>query len=303
MAHTNNVIQLENQGWDERILVFANDALVQTFIVITKRYVVIVDTLINEVTGAKLLAAAKPYLTESRTLLVINSHADYDHAWGNQLFAGPTAVHPAPIIAHKESPKHFREYEAKRAETVSKDEPEIFGNLRITEPTLTFADSMTIDGGDLTLELIYTPGHTDDHIAVYIPEIKTLLAMDAAEPPYPFARTDAGLPAMRDSLAKLAALDCETVLYCHAPVAVGRQLILDNIAYFDTIERACQAALDNGLDPTAIPKESNAYIKAVGISYDDIITAPPSWPEIGDGYKGEGHAVQLRAMLAYLAGA
>ena len=52
MAHTNNVTPVENQGWDERILVFANDELVQTFIVITNRYVVIVDTLINEVTDA-----------------------------------------------------------------------------------------------------------------------------------------------------------------------------------------------------------------------------------------------------------
>ncbi|MGB1254143.1 MAG: MBL fold metallo-hydrolase, partial [Candidatus Promineifilaceae bacterium] len=289
MPHSNNVIQVENQGWDERILVFANDHLVQTFIVVSERYVVIIDTLINEATGAKLLAAAKPYLSASRTLLVINSHADYDHAWGNQIFAGPTAVHPAPIIAHKASPKHFRNYEALRAEKISSDEPEIFGTLKITEPTLLFDNSMVIAGGDLTLNLIYTPGHTDDHIAIQIPEIDTLLAMDSAETPFPFARTDEAIQTMRDSLAKLAALDCETVLYCHAPVLTGKQLILDNIAYFDAIESACQAALDNGLDLDTLPKEKNALINSVGCAYADVVTEREAWPKIDPYYKQEGH--------------
>ena len=300
MPHTNSVIQIENQGWDKRILVFINDELVQTFIVLTKRYVIIIDTLINEVTGTRLLEAAKPYLTESRTLLVVNSHADYDHAWGNQIFTGPTAIHPAPIIAHGESPKHFREYEAKRAETVSKDEPEIFGKLRITEPTITFAERMTIDGGDLTLNLLYMPGHTDDHIVIHIPEIGTLLAMDGAEPPFPFARTDEALPQMRDSLAKLAALGCDTVLYCHAPVEVGKQLILDNIAYFDAIEAACRAAVEHGINLNQLPEDNDELIQLVGVTYDDVVTERENWPNISAGYRLGGHAMQLRAMLTHL---
>ena len=43
---------------------------------------------------------------------------------------------------------------------------------------------LLIDGGDLTLALLPTPGHTIDHYALYIPEINTLLAADAAELPY-----------------------------------------------------------------------------------------------------------------------
>ena len=44
---------------------------------------------------------------------------------------------------------------------------------------------MSLHGGDLTLELLHTPGHTPDHVAVWIPEIKTCLAVDTVEHPIP----------------------------------------------------------------------------------------------------------------------
>jgi hypothetical protein len=87
MSHTNELQLIENQGWDERILVCRNGRLVDTFIVVTGRFVVLVDTVINPQTAAQMLDYARPYLTNGRQLLVINTHADYDHCWGNQLFA------------------------------------------------------------------------------------------------------------------------------------------------------------------------------------------------------------------------
>ncbi len=99
MQNTNQVTWHPNQGWDSRIHIAANGELVNVFVVVTERYVVIVDTLINAITAKALADYAQPYLS-GRQLLVVNSHADWDHAWGNQLFAGPNASHPAPIIAH-----------------------------------------------------------------------------------------------------------------------------------------------------------------------------------------------------------
>ena len=76
-------------------------------------------------------------------------------------------------------------------------EPDIFNEVVFMPPTVRIEERLVIDGGDLTLELFPTPGHTVDHYALYIPEINTLLAADAAELPYPMARTVDGLPAMR----------------------------------------------------------------------------------------------------------
>ena len=308
MSHTNELQLIENNGWDERILVCRNGRLVQTFIIITERFVLLVDTVINPHTAGQMLAWAEPYLADGRQLLVINTHADYDHCWGNQLFAGETApsagsgqaVQPAPIIGSHLSPALFEQDEAKAYLAKMQElEPEIFSDVVFTPPTLLIRDKFVIDGGDLTVELLPTPGHTEDHYSLFLPEIKTVLAADAAELPYPVARVPEGLPQMRESLAKLAALPAETVLYCHAPVTAGRALLLDNIAYFNAIEAQCRAALAQGISPQ--PGEDADVLALVDCAYETAVPNTEQWHNIHDYYKTAGHASQIRVMLQWLA--
>lgn len=299
MPHNNHLQLVPNQGWDERILICRNDPLVDIFIVVTARYVVLVDTLINPTTARAMFDYAQPHLTQSRQLLVVNTHADYDHCWGNQIFAGPQALYPAPILAHQRCAQRFHEAEAQEVlQEMQAQEPAIFGEVVLTPPTLTFADRLQIDGGDLTLELFPTPGHTPDHIALYIPEIKTLLAADAAEVPFPAARSVEGLPLMRQSLATLAALNATTVLYCHAAETLGAQVLHANIVYFDKLEAACRTALARGV--SAIPAEDVDVAGLVGCTYADATPANPHWQGVHEYYPTRGHAQQMRMMLAWL---
>lgn len=301
MPHTNEVALINNQGWDERILVCHNGRLVQTFIVVTRRYVVLIDTVINPATARRMVEYARPYLAAGRTLLVINTHADYDHAWGNQLFAGTDAFFPAPIIGSQRCADRLRAgEEAALLQEMQHAEPEIFGDVRLTPPTVGFDGELRIDGGDLTLHLIPTPGHTKDHLSVYIPEIATLLAGDAAELPYPVARTADGLAAMRASLATLAALNAQTVLYCHAPVAAGPQLLHDNVAYFAALETACRTFLQRAPD-AELPTDDAALLAQIGCDYASVTPPTPLWRDVHDFYRTTGHAAQLRMMLAWLA--
>jgi glyoxylase-like metal-dependent hydrolase (beta-lactamase superfamily II) len=295
MEHTNDVALLPNQGWDERILVCANGRLVQTFIIVTRHYLVLLDTLINATTTRAMLDYARPYLA-GRQLLVINSHADYDHCWGNQLFAGPQAEQPAPILATDACRRQFDRPEA--AETLQQmqaQEPDIFNEVVLTPPTFTFDGRFTLHGGDLTLHLIPTPGHTPDQLAVYIPEISTLLATDGAELPYPMARTPQALPQMRASLRQMVALQAQTVLYCHAPVTLGPQLLQDNLTYFDRIEAACRDALAQGL--TDIPQDDEALLALIDLSYETAVPDDDLWQNVHTYYRTQGHAQQIRAML------
>src|SRR5205085_3181852 len=126
-------------------------------------------------------------------------------------------------------------------------EPGRFDDVVLTPPSVLFEQRLAIDGGDLTLELFATPGHSSDHVAVFIPEIRTLLPGDAAELPFPFVESAATMPALRDSFARMAALDAETALYCHAPVTRGPALLRHNMAYFDTNEHRCRTALARGV--------------------------------------------------------
>jgi len=232
-------------------------------------------------------------------LLVINTHADYDHAWGNQIFIGPYVEQPAPILATRLCAQRFQSSDTLAAlRERQAQEPTIFGEVVLTPPTLLFDDHFLIEGGDLTLLLFATPGHTPDHMAIYIPEIAMLLAADGAELPFPMARKVHGLPAMRQSLTQMAALHLRTALYCHAPVTIGPPLLRQNIAYFDTLEARCRAALAKGLP--ADPPPATDVAVSIDFPFDQAVPAGEYGWFLEEHHRTAWHPQQIRMMLAYL---
>jgi glyoxylase-like metal-dependent hydrolase (beta-lactamase superfamily II) len=292
------VTYIPNAGWDARLHIVRCGELVDVFVVVTQRYVVLVDTLLNPRTAAELLDIARAELAGERQLLVVNTHSHWDHCWGNQLFAGPGARHPAPILATRRCAELLGSPEAQaRLAEQRASAPERFGDVRLLAPTVLFDDRLTIDGGDLTLELFATPGHASDHIAIYIPQIRTLLPGDAAELPFPFPESAAGLPVLRDSLARMAALEPAAALYCHAPVTSGPALLRQNIGYFDTLEQRCREARRRGAP--AHP-DIDADVEAlIGFPFEAAVPAGADAEQLAGFYRA-GHQASIRMMLEYL---
>ncbi|MFO7168013.1 MAG: MBL fold metallo-hydrolase [Chloroflexota bacterium] len=292
------VTSVPNGGWDERILVVRCGQLVDVFIIVTERYLVLVDTLVNEATAEAMLSVAAPHLA-GRRLLVVNTHSHYDHAWGNQLFAGPLARHPAPVIGTRRCAELLGSPEAQAfLKEMRERRPEAFDGVRITPPDLLFDERLIIRGGDLTLELFLTPGHAPDHVAIWIPEIRTLLAGDSAESPFPFVESAATLPQLRESLARMAALEPAAALFCHAPTDSGPALIRHNIAYFDELERRCRAALGRGVP--AEPGEDADVEALVEFPFEEAI--PPGHTVTQPEFYRPGHRANIRAALACYGG-
>ncbi|CAA9589756.1 MAG: hypothetical protein AVDCRST_MAG18-4738 [uncultured Thermomicrobiales bacterium] len=296
-AAVDSVRLLPNGGWDPRLLICRCAPTVDSFIVITARYVILIDTLINPATAEALLAIAKPHLRDARTLLVINTHADWDHCWGNQLFAGADAVAPAPILATARcAPRFGAEMAAKLAAQRDAD-PGRFDLVRPVAPTVLFDERLTIDGGDLTLELFPTPGHTDDHLAMYIPELALLLAGDAAEEPFPFATTVDALPPLRASLGAMMALQPREAFYCHAPERSGPVLLARNIAYFDALEWHCREALARGV--ASATEDGDELERYVGWRFQEAIGGDRQASVLPQMYH-RGHQRHIRLMLDWV---
>lgn len=291
---------VENSGWDERILVFRCAPVVDAFAVITERYVVVVDTLISPRMAEHMMGFLEHYLQEGRQLLVVNTHSDWDHTWGNQIFIGEQPVYPAPVLGLRESVRFFHTPEAEAyVQQMQEQNPDMFDGLVLTPPTVLFDERLNIDGGDLSLELIATPGHTIDHVSVFIPEIRTVLVGDAAETPYPVARQSKFMPRLRRSLNMLAALEPAVALYCHAPGVTTAEVIHDNIAYFDALEHCCRQALEAGKLPDPLPEEID-LIAATGCHFEDIIAPRRNPSEMNEYYRTLGHNQQLRHMVQAL---
>src|SRR5579871_1622954 len=104
---SHNVSEVPNAGWDRRIHLFRAGHEVDTYAVVTERSVVFVDTTATPEDAAMIVEAMRPHL-ETRLPLVVNTHADYDHAWGNAAFATPGGTCPAPIIGHRLTSERLR---------------------------------------------------------------------------------------------------------------------------------------------------------------------------------------------------
>jgi glyoxylase-like metal-dependent hydrolase (beta-lactamase superfamily II) len=186
---------------------------------------VVVDTLICP----EDMAPVRDLLAErGLPVIVINTHADWDHTWGNSAFPD------VPIIAHRLCRAAMLTEGVATLAQKREEEPERFASVTIVPPTVTFSEFMDIDLGGLTLSLHALPGHTADEIVVHLPELGVLLAGDAAEWPIPTTATGPLRPWAEALRAWAARDDVQTVVPSHGPVA-DAQLLLDNATYLDTL--------------------------------------------------------------------
>ncbi len=289
-------------GWDARLRGFHCGAEVDVFAIVTARYLIFVDTSATPEQATRVIELLHEE-AQGRQPLVILSHADYDHAWGNAAFAEGGAL-PAPLIGHALTREHLLSQDA--VDELAKrlaEEPRL-ANVRLIAPDIAYSERLTIDGGDLTLELLHTPGHTPDHTVVWIPDLRTLLAGDAVERPWPYVHSAADLPTMRATLERLAALGVEHLAMCHGGTS-DPAVIAENIAYFDLLERQCRAALAaDATLPTRVDTpemDGEALERAVGLPYEDALRHVGMTPEQANAFYRRFHQAAIRSTLGWLA--
>jgi glyoxylase-like metal-dependent hydrolase (beta-lactamase superfamily II) len=301
-AADRELIELPSTGWDPQLRVFrSRDGEVDSFALLTRRFVVLVDTTSLPQLAARIVERLRSELA-GRRLLVVNTHADYDHAWGNATFAagGPF---PAPLLGHDLARERMQSQpERDRLARMQAADP-AFAGVRLVPPALTFSERLTIQDDDLRVELLHTPGHTVDHVAVWVPELRLLLAGDAAEHPFPEAGGAAGVPLLRGSLARLAALDPALVFPCHGGTT-DPGLLARNRAYFDTLERHARQAMAAGVLP-ADRRELDARLAElpdlIDFPFEAALRLAGANPAATPGFYRDFHRANARAViLAYV---
>jgi glyoxylase-like metal-dependent hydrolase (beta-lactamase superfamily II) len=264
MIDSLSLVERQNIGWDKRIRSFTASDLVDLFVITTKRYLIVFDTGNAPEQMQEIMQKIEADLT-NRQLLVINSHQHFDHTWGNAIFV-QNGLYPAPIIGHQKSVQLLQEKpeEAYRFLSDMQIGRPFLDSVQIIAPTLSFSETFTIYGGDLTLELFPTPGHSSDHISVWIPEIKTLLAGDAAEHPIPYAAEDGSIEQLEQDLRYLQSFNPEFVLPCHGG-SVGADLIEQNLHYFKSLRHKIMNV------KTTTPFTHENASKIIGWSFEDAM--------------------------------
>jgi glyoxylase-like metal-dependent hydrolase (beta-lactamase superfamily II) len=142
--------------------------------VVTKEGVIVIDT-----QGPKdlaiLLKKKIQEVTDKPVIYVVNTHYHGDHTFGNQYFR-----EAKEIISHENTEKNLIEKDRQHREQFRK----FFGEnalegFELTLPTKLFKDTLTLQAGGKTIELVYLGrGHTDGDIIVYLPRERIMFGGD-----------------------------------------------------------------------------------------------------------------------------
>ena len=103
---------------------------------------------------------------------------------------------------------------------------------------------------------------------------------------------------MHATLKRMAALDPEVVLYCHAPETAGPGLLSANLAYFELLEQRCRAALASGAPAELV---EDVDLEAL-VSFPFAEAVPPGIAMTQPQFYQPGHHAHIRLMLRRLQG-
>ncbi|WP_344865901.1 MBL fold metallo-hydrolase [Planomonospora alba] len=171
----------------------------------------VVDTRMSHRQGRELAAAVRTVTDLPWT--VVNTHAHFDHFFGNAAFL------PADIWGHVRCAEAAAATgEAQRREWLHEG-PEELAEVEITPPGRTFADSVTLDLGDRPVRLRYLGrGHTDNDVVAEVPDAGVVFAGDLVEEGAPPQFGDGYPLEWPDTLARLLDLPGEVVVPGHGAV-------------------------------------------------------------------------------------
>ncbi len=123
-------------------------------------------------------------LGDRPTRWVVNTHAHFDHTFGNQAFTGTAGGRPQ-LIGHALLPEHLERYERPMLQRWLAEGAEPADELRevvVTPPDVLVTDRHVIDVGGRAVELLHLGrGHTDNDLLLHVPSARAWLVGDVVE--------------------------------------------------------------------------------------------------------------------------
>lgn len=206
-------------------------------LVVGKDSALVIDTLFSAKAAERFLADVRK-ITDKPIKYAVNTHFHFDHAWGNSTFVKEGAT----VVAHEKAESNM----AQSADWLA--HPEQFGltagqleGTAVVHPAKTFADRLSLDLGDVTVELVYSgPTHTNDSITALISQDNVLFTGDLLFTQcHPFL-AHGDMANWPKALNALAETTTATIIPGHGPISSKTDLA-DMSAYVQAFDKlACE---------------------------------------------------------------
>ncbi len=225
-------------------------------LVTSGRTALLIDTLFDLKLTAAMLAEMEPLLGADGIETVVNTHANGDHCWGNQLLRSATIVasngtaeemrdgmQPGQLAAIKADPKAFGPPGAFLAQVFA---PFDFGDITVIPPSVTFERELRLHVGLRELRLVAVgPAHTLGDTLAWLPAERVLFTGDIVfNGSHPIV-WNGPFSNWRAALDLIVKLDPEVVVPGHGPVTdVNGALTMRR--YFDELTAEVRRRFDAG---------------------------------------------------------
>ena len=165
---------------------------------------------------------------KDKQIVVFNSHADWDHVWGNCYFED------AIILAHRECKTRMKtEWE----EELKRNQEHQQGKVTMALPTTVFdTDYIFKDDG---VEFFHSPGHTIDSSSCYDQREKILFVGDNVESDIPYVN-NLDFDIYISSLENYLTREWTHLVPGHDPVQTDDILLGSNIEYLKHLQEECK---------------------------------------------------------------
>jgi cyclase len=189
-------------------------------------------------------------LAAGRRVIVVNSHHHWDHIYGNAAFAGHD------IVAHRLCPRLIVAQGRSDSPTVPLEPPE-----GVALPSIGFGDRLRYEDEAAAVDLIHTPGHTEDSIVLYVEQSEVLLGGDTVEWPFPSLALRDGKEAYLKSLRGLNQLPARRIVPAHGPV-MGKEVIDANERYIEDLYEAVRTSKRSGVHRGEVDLPAERFVPA-----------------------------------------
>lgn len=197
---------------------------------------------------------------------VINTHADGDHCWGNQLFAdGPiTSTQASALQIHQHPPAQLRalQWGARLFQHLPIGHvdalgrymgdmlrPYRFGGVKVVAANQTFSGQTSIDVNGVVLRLVEVgPGHTDGDCIVHVPDRHVVYTGDILFVGVTPVAWAGPVSRIVDALQQVKTLQAKVIVPGHGPLATLSE-VQDQIDYWDWLQSYLAPMAAAGMTP------------------------------------------------------
>jgi len=232
----------------------------------------VVDSGADPVEGAEILADVRSRF-DRPILALVNTHAHFDHTFGNQAFSSGGA--DVAIHGHAAIARHFERYEAPRLAAwrldPSREPGRAWSGVELVPPTHPVRARVDLDLGGRTVQLLpQPPAHSDTDLVLFVPDARVWVLGDLVEESGPPMFGSGSYPLTWPGvLASLA-----------AGMRAGDLVVPGHGAVVDSAFAARQA------DVLGVIADRLAEAHRRGLAADAVLDAWADWPLPPDGLAG-----------------